>query len=147
MLTPEAYFPLRVVISLLRLSTNQRGGQAPPATKSSRAPYFKFTNNCSSPVRLAIRYEKTGKTRNTRNKWVTAGWWLVNPGRTIFLTNKNKVHLQTKNKIWYYYAEATDDTGRYWGGDDNSVSFNGRTLNMKKKQDDDGDKNWAIKCD
>ena len=108
-------------------------------TSSGKAYNYKFTNNCSSPIRLAIRY------KNVLDNWVTDGWWDFSPRESSFLATGG-TRLASSNSIWYYYAEPTDNSGRSWGGN-TKVTFKGRKLKMKKKQDNKGHNDWSIKCD
>ena len=117
-----------------RSSNNRRNSRA----SNRGGNYFKFANNCNLPVRLAIRY------KNMEDRWVSRGWWSFDPGESAFLTS-NGNRLTSRNSIWYYYAEITDNSGRSWSGD-HRVSFRGKTLYMRRRQDDKGDNNWGISC-
>jgi len=113
-----------------------QSGTSPPS-QSGGYPFF-FENNCDRTVRVAIRYRDVG------GYWKTVGWWKFAPGKSSYLASNGK-RLLTKNTIWYYYAEATDGSGYYWGGD-YPVDYNGTKLEMKKLRDDEGDSNWSIVC-
>ncbi|MGB6296614.1 MAG: phospholipase A2 [Rivularia sp. (in: cyanobacteria)] len=99
---------------------------------------YHFTNNCSSPIRLAIRY------KNTSGKWVTKGWWNFAARESAYLQS-NGIRLASKNSIYYYYAEPTDNSGGFWGGN-HKVRFNGKTLKMRQKQDKNGHNELSIRC-
>ncbi|MGI0480363.1 DUF1036 domain-containing protein [Geminocystis sp. CENA526] len=88
---------------------------------------YQVTNSCRHPIRVAIRY------RNIQQQWVTQGWWNLTPGKSISLGNNNGTLLASDNGVWYYYAESTNNTGLSWSGQDNKVSYDGRTLNMRKE--------------
>jgi uncharacterized membrane protein len=102
---------------------------------------FKLTNSCNSPVQLAVRY------LDVDNNWKTRGWYSFESGESGYLVQKD-VRLQSKNRIWYYYAESTSGSRRFWRGD-HDVDFDGRTLRMVKMQADEehtGDYEWRITC-
>lgn len=89
---------------------------------------YQVTNSCRHPIRVAIRY------RNMQQQWVSLGWWSLRPGQSISLADRDNVTLlASDNSIWYYYAESTNNAGLSWFGQDNQVSYDGRTLNMKKE--------------
>ena len=100
---------------------------------------YYFTNHCSSPVRLAIRY------KNIDGEWVSDGWWHFDPGESAYLS-ANGDRLTSNNTIWYYYAEPTDNFRGYWGGN-NQINFDGQKLKMREVRDSNGRYDWAIKCD
>ncbi len=107
---------------------------------------FLFKNNCRYPVRLAIHYRKIN------GEWTTEGWWNIAPFKETYLASKG-TRLTTNNSIWYYYAETTDGSRRYWKGDYSikfSRTFLGSSfesiLPMKKMQDNEDDNNWSISC-
>nr|OEJ78225.1 hypothetical protein A5482_03030 [Cyanobacterium sp. IPPAS B-1200] len=79
-----------------------------------------FINRCqSTPIRLAVRF------RNNTGDWETASWYNFDPqeGPTSLRG------VVTNNRIFYYYAEATDNSGRVWSGD-HPVNIGGRTYQM-----------------
>jgi uncharacterized membrane protein len=71
---------------------------------------FRFTNNCSRPVQVALLY------RNLNNYWETAGWWKFRPGEKVNLSNQNGL-IVSKNRILYFYAETIDKNNKLvWKG-------------------------------
>ena len=125
---------------LTELNKGHRQPGATPMTPGvSSGDQFRFTNNCSHPVQLAIRYKST-----TRG-WRTAGWWSFAPGETGKLSAENGELLRSTNAIWYYYAETTDSAGFKWSGD-NAVKVGARELRMKKMTEERGDSAWTITC-
>lgn len=99
---------------------------------------FRFKNNCNHPVRLAIHYRDVNKV------WRTAGWWNFTPGESGRLNFGGKT-LKTKTAVWYYFAETTDDGNLVWRGS-HTFKLNGRSLQMHKMKDTDGESNWNITC-
>ena len=132
----NAYY--KVVRELGQNAYNEAQNKAKRKLRQSGYNYY-FTNNCSSPVRLAIEY------KNTSDEWVTEGWWNFAPGESAYLRS-NGIRLASKNSIFYYYAEPTDNSGGYWGGN-HKARFNGEILNMKRKQDKNGHNEGDITCD
>jgi uncharacterized membrane protein len=80
-----------------------------------------FRNACSSPFRLAIRFQ------NLSGQWETKAWYSFSPGEQSRLNG-----VDTRNRYLYYYAEATDGSGKVWSSNDTSQTIGGRTYNMKK---------------
>lgn len=66
-----------------------------------------FRNDCNRSVYVAIRY------MSLNGNWVTGGWWHLEPGESNYVAD-------TRNTIYYYYAESDDPTHNrlYWLGDD-----------------------------
>lgn len=98
---------------------------------------YYFTNNCSQPVDLAIRY------RSASGAWVTDGWWRFDPGESLYLAS-NGQRLTSTNSVWYFYAETADGSG-FWGGD-HRINFDDSSLPMKEMRDNNGDYNWSVRC-
>jgi uncharacterized membrane protein len=108
--------------------------------QSSSSGYgFRFNNKCDHPVRLAIRYHDMNKV------WRTEGWWTFKPGESGVLIIGGKT-LKTNTTVWYFFAETTDDEGLVWRGN-HTFNLNGRSLQMDKMEDTDGESNWSISCD
>lgn len=80
-----------------------------------------FVNACSTPFKLAIRF------KNLSDQWETKAWFSFSPGERARLTG-----VETKNRYLYYYAEATDGTGKVWSGNDTNVVIGGRNYSMLK---------------
>ncbi len=99
-----------------------------------------FKNNCINPVRLAIRYQ------NVNNQWRSIGWWKVNFGQQITLKHQN-YPLRSNNSIWYFFAEATDGSGRQWKGNHN-INVNGENYGMLERKVQNGqDFRFGVNCD
>ena len=80
-----------------------------------------FRNACSSPFRLAIHF------KNLSGQWETKAWYSFSPGEQSRLNG-----VDTRNRYLFYYAEATDGSGKVWSSNDTSQTIGGRTYNMKK---------------
>lgn len=80
-----------------------------------------FRNACSSPFRLAIHF------KNLSGQWETKAWFSFASGERARLTG-----VDTNNRNVYYYAEATDGSGKIWSGNDTSQVIGGRSYSMKK---------------
>lgn len=80
-----------------------------------------FKNRCKHPLKLAVHYQ------NLQGQWVTRSWYDYRRGQS---GTPNGV--QTNNRYFYYYAEATDGSGITWGGTDTSIMIDGRYYNMRK---------------
>lgn len=100
---------------------------------------YRFTNNCRHEIRLAVHY------RNMDGDWVTRGWWIFEPGETSVL-REARGRIRSMNQNWYYYAECTGSRRCHWTGDDVQVRLRGRTLDMIRRTDRQGDNEWAIRC-
>lgn len=118
-------------------SQSQGGGARQSGTSQGYRYYF--TNNCSRPVTLAIRY------RDVAGQWRTEGWWKFAPGAGNYLSSSTHQELRSNSAVWYYYAEATDGSGWSWTGS-LPVSFDGRNLRMQEMNDKEGDSEWSITC-
>jgi uncharacterized membrane protein len=126
-------------INLERDAENKANSILDSVILSLRGFNYKFTNKCSLPVRLAVRY------KNLTDEWITRGWWNFEPGESSYLSSSGN-RLASRNSIYYYYAETTEDLGVNWSGNE-QVSFDGRTLKMIRKKDNDGHNNWSISCE
>jgi antitoxin component YwqK of YwqJK toxin-antitoxin module len=84
-----------------------------------RIDYYKiyFKNKCNNKVQVALRILDM-KTDN----WTTKAWFNLQ-------TNEEGYLADTKNAIFYYYAE--DSTGSYWGGE-HRKNVDGRQFGFKK---------------
>jgi len=80
-----------------------------------------FKNECASPVNVAIHF------KNRAGQWVTKAWYSFSPGELARLNG-----VDTTNRYLYYYAEATDGSGKIWSGNDTTEVIGGRSYNMKK---------------
>ena len=98
---------------------------------------FHFTNNCSRPVQLAIRY------MNLDGKWIVDSWWKFKPQQSYILRDDHK--LVSYHREWYYYAETLGDKNYYWGGD-YKFKISGESYGMRKISDDEGDYDWTVTC-
>jgi hypothetical protein len=99
-------------------------------------------NNCSQPIRLALRY------RNPADNWETIGWWSFEADEGSYLAS-NGERIRSNNSVFYYYAEVTTSGADYsWSGDE-SREFSGRTLPMRKTElspDSDGNYTLSLSC-
>lgn len=94
----------------------------PDAPTTPAPSYYKLhlQNACNRPIRTAIHY------RETNGQWTTEGWWVVKPGESAYVAD-------TKNRIYYTYAESTDKTIS-WNGP-HKWNVNGdRTVGFKKRE-------------
>lgn len=80
-----------------------------------------FRNSCSSPVQVAINY------KNLSGQWETKAWYSLSPGERSRLNG-----VDTTNRYLYYYAEATDGSGKVWSGNDTRQPIDGRFYNMRQ---------------
>jgi len=80
-----------------------------------------FKNKTSEKVEVAVRY------KNLDGEWETGGWYHLDPGDDAYLVN-------TKNAIFYYFAEAIYEDW-VWSGDDNYyyVRNSDKKFGFKKK--------------
>ena len=100
---------------------------------------FRFTNNCNSPVRLAIRFV------DAKNEWRTEAWWNFSPNQTSYLIDGKNKRYRSKSDTWYYFAETLDGTW-HWAGNLNTTLPDGRQVAMIELKDTEGDNEWAITC-
>jgi uncharacterized membrane protein len=80
-----------------------------------------FRNSCSSPIQVAINFQ------NRSGQWETKSWYSLSPGEKSRLNG-----VDTTNRYLYYYAEATDGSGKVWTGNDTRQAIGGRLYNMKQ---------------
>jgi len=64
-----------------------------------------FINGYTRRVQIAIAFKQDSCSEYGR-PWGTRGWWVLNPGEEAYV-------LDTNNRFFYYYAEATDGS-RLW---------------------------------
>jgi uncharacterized membrane protein len=101
---------------------------------------FRFSNNCSRPVQVALVY------RNLKNTWETFGWWQFAPGEKVNISGKDR-QILSSNRIFYFYAE-TIDRGNplVWQGD-TYMSLNGQRLGFREVRDTQGNNNdFSVQC-
>jgi hypothetical protein len=92
----------------VRFKLKVKYGSSPPASSTSRNyDTIQIQNKCYVPIYVAIRY------RGLNNQWVTKGWHLIQPNSYANIAD-------TKNNIFYYYAESKEsaNTRKYWKGND-----------------------------
>jgi uncharacterized membrane protein len=116
------------------------GAVSSDRSSSDTGYVFRFSNKCSNPVKLAIRYV------DVDGQWKTEGYWNYEAGRSATLTDPDNNVLRTKSSVWYYFAESTDGSGLVWRGD-NEYAYAGRKLPMKRMEDRQGDSEWSVVCD
>ena len=80
-----------------------------------------FKNDCPSPIKVAIHF------KNRAGQWETKAWYSLSAGELARLNG-----VDTTNRYLYYYAEATDGSGKAWSGNDRTEVVGGRSYNMKK---------------
>eukprot|EP00921_Rhytidocystis_pertsovi_P018580 GHVQ01029418.1.p1 GENE.GHVQ01029418.1~~GHVQ01029418.1.p1 ORF type:complete len:141 (+),score=14.52 GHVQ01029418.1:310-732(+) len=107
-------------------------------TTTQAAYNFKLTNSCSSPVQVAIHY------RNQHKVWSSMGWWHYEADESAFLSAGGN-RLESTNSIWYWYAEATDNSGERWTGP-HDIEVNGKVYPMRKSRDTEGHNDWTLTC-
>jgi uncharacterized membrane protein len=91
-----------------------------------------FRNACSSPFRLAIHF------KNLSGQWETKAWYSFSSAEQSRLNG-----VDTRNRYLYYYAEATDGSGKVWSANDTSQTVSGRTYEMKKIDVGSQSVNWT----
>ncbi|HTR85207.1 MAG TPA: peptidoglycan-binding protein [Reyranella sp.] len=100
---------------------------SPAPSSGDATTQFFVTNKCPHPVTILLRY------RDVYNNWQTEAWWRFAPSEASFLAVRD-VRITSRNTIWYYYAAATDGSGKLWTGD-HAVAFGGRTYQTRKIED------------
>lgn len=95
---------------------------------------LKFKNSCSKEIQTFIRF------KNYEGVWQTKGWWVLKPGETAYVED-------TKNRVFYFYAEATDGSTK-WKGNDNTKEFGGKTYGLReiKTTKDSGEWTTNLTC-
>ena len=77
--------------------------------------WFRFQNKTSKTVWVAFQWYSpdvcSGEDGHDPGLWETAGWWKLLPGQTKTVFGPD---LQSVNKYYYWYAEASDGTA--WTG-------------------------------
>jgi uncharacterized protein DUF4157 len=93
---------------------------------------FYLVNNCSHPVSVALDY------KDTNGEWRVVGYWAADPNQGYYLSEDN-VTLHSTNRVFYIYAESTDDSGKIWSGSPGNsnditktVDSDGRQLNFRR---------------
>lgn len=87
-------------------------------------------NDCSQPIQVAMKYQSmtcqdyevpgcSSPDVPASQKWVSKGWWTVNPGQDAYIAD-------TKNANLYLYAEIPGQDWA-WSGD-HTFSFGGTTV-------------------
>lgn len=90
---------------------------------------LKFQNKCSKELQTLIRF------KNYAGDWETKGWWILEPGETAYVED-------TKNSVFYFYAEATDGS-KTWQGTDNFKTFKGKKYGFRKLNTSKGFGDWT----
>ncbi len=90
------------------------------ANNQSTADHFKIKlkNSCSKTIRAFIRY------KTVEGEWETKGWWTIEPGKTAYVED-------SRNSIFYFYAEAKDKS-LFWKGEDNFKEFQGTEYGLRQ---------------
>ncbi|WP_445628465.1 DUF1036 domain-containing protein [Nostoc sp. DSM 114167] len=117
------------------------GDQSASQQRPSQQSYqFRFSNNCSRPVQVALGY------RNLNNKWETRGWWQFAPGEKDNLFSKGNPIL-SNNRIFYFYAETIDNGNRLTWQSNTYMSVNGQSLGFREERDTKGKNNdFSVDC-
>jgi len=85
---------------------------------------FHVENACESPITLLVYYQ------DLRGNWKSTAWWNFDFEEKAYLAHQS-LRIVAKKGRWYFYAKATDDTGRYWDGD-KSITHSGKTYKTRK---------------
>jgi hypothetical protein len=106
----------------LTVSNSSSSGSSSSSSSSSTYDHYKlkFKNKCHEAVRTFIRF------KNYDGDWESKGWWTIQPNETVYVED-------TKNGIFYYYAESKTSTKK-WSGKDNYKTFGGKKYGLKKKE-------------
>ena len=108
--------------------------------KVGTGSYFYLKNQCSKPIKIAIRYKQSS------GDWRTGGWWDIRSYKNTYLTSGGE-RIRFSSPLFYYYAESQEG-GSYWSGEE-SIYFSGRTLPMRIGilfPDSDGDYTLSLTC-
>lgn len=116
------------------LSAPSRG--TPPQTLGAK---FKVGNKCGRTLKLAIHY------LDSSDQWQSDGWWKFVANEFSYLKLPNGNFATSKNRVFYFYAE-TEDKQIEWSGGDYSSVYSGRSLNMRKMEDNEGDLDLVLTC-
>lgn len=87
-------------------------GVGSQALADGHAFTVKIQNNCWQRVQVAVRY------KHLNDEWRTRGWYQIEP-------NASKVVLESRNTIYYFYAESQ---GTFWSGDDKQYKIRGENV-------------------
>ncbi len=93
-------------------------GLIPGCVREVKAKNFLITNKCSRKIRIAIDY------LDTSAQWRLKAWYKIAPGVKTYLADEDpNLRLQSRNDIWYYYAETTGKGPQctWSGGDEHSI--------------------------
>ena len=96
-------------------------------------------NQCSHPVRVAVRYSDAGGV------WRSASWWALSGDTRTYLADSNDVRLTTAGATMFYYAETSDDSPLVWRGD-TRVTVGDFSLPMRRIDDANGDTEIVLSC-
>lgn len=66
---------------------------------------LRFINGTDQPVQVAIQWFDASCGATTDRQWRKRGWYRIDPGATGTVFGGDLRHF---NKVWYYYAETTD---------------------------------------
>lgn len=88
----------------------------PTAADAQVQRVIKFYNQCSSPIEFVIRHSEAGGT------WDSHGWYKLRPYQTSTFADGSYTLTQADGYSLYFYARATDGSGKVWSGD-NRQSF------------------------
>lgn len=89
---------------------------------------FYILNECSHPLSFAFNYLMTDGT------WKTTGYWSAKQNEGFRLVSEDNLDLHSKNKLFYIYAEATDDSGVKWNGDSGNSDDRAKTVPEDNRQ-------------
>lgn len=109
------------------------------------AAEFRLQNDCIDTARVALRFKDAAT-----DIWRTAGWYLVEPEKSIRPTSGDK-RLRTDNTRFYFYAATVDGksawTGKSKNKADRTYIFRGHEFRFREKRDTRGDRNLRLTCE
>lgn len=86
-----------------------------------------FNNECNHSVRILVHHAD-----GYRN-WHPHAWFYFKAYESgSFISNENVRLTQSDDHELYFYAEATDGSGKYWEGDDTYVVWEGIRYGLTK---------------
>ncbi len=83
-----------------------------------------FSNGChSATIRVAVSWKDTNS-----GEWIDQGWYEFSPGERSLLNGP-----RTRNRTFYYYAESTDGSKKWYSNDQPALVVNGRVIVLEGK--------------
>jgi len=92
----------------------------------SRADGYRigFSNGChSTTIKVAVSWKDTNS-----GEWIDKGWYEFSPGERALLNGP-----RTRNRTFYYYAESTDGSKKWYSNDQPALVVNGRSYSPRRE--------------